>query len=1816
MTLLAAFAVLLSRYSGQDDIVVGSPIANRQEAQLEEMIGFFVNALVMRVRVQAEMSFRQLLGEVRRTALEAYQHQDVPFERIVGELSPQRSLNMTPLYQVMFAMQNVPWEPHKPNGLVAEPMRTDELHDLRVRFDLEIYAADRGGKIGFFLLYNRDLFDRWRMEQMLRHYVRVLEAVLADAGQQIGLIELLGAEERKLILEEWNDTTQEVPEVTLPKLFEEQVLKTPDAVAVVHGEETLSYGELNAQSNRLAQYLIGRGIGPEDVVGIALPRSLEMIVSLLGVLKAGAAYLPLDVEYPPQRLGLILEDTESRCLIVASDGTVRTGDGCQQIWLNDPTTQTSLKHAAVQNPTTVKLSTAVCPQQSAYIIYTSGSTGRPKGVVVTHVGLISLASLHARYLGLRWGCRVLQFASVIFDASIWEMVMALLNGGALVQVPPETQSCSTILDHLSPAHYVTHALLSPTVLATLDGCDELPLETLIVGGEACSAELVARWSVGRRMINAYGPTEATVCATMSGELSGSETPPIGKPIRNTRVYVLDHNIQPVPIGVTGELYVAGAGLARGYLKRPGLTAERFVADPYGATGTRMYRTGDLARWRGDGNLEYVGRTDHQVKIRGFRVELGEIEAALRRHEQVQDAVVTARGEGGDKQLLGYVIRRQSEVEHSDAQESYIFEWQKLYETTYESAQENEAVNGDFNIAGWESSYTGAPIATEEMRVWVEETVARLSSLGARDVLEIGCGTGLLLTRLAGECDSYVGLDFSRQVLGQLERYLSTRADLKHVELRQGLAHELSFGSDESIDLVVLNSIVQYFPDVDYLLKVLAEAVRVTRPGGHIFVGDVRSLPLLEAYHTSVQMYKAAGVMGLGELRDRIRKGQRSEKELVLDARLFEELGWRWAKVARVESWLKAGAYDNELSRFRYDVLLEIGEEKKEVVRPERWVRWDGGGRWREELEQALAEGPDATVGVRGIRDGRVAKAVEAVRLLQVDEAKNVEQLRAACAEISGEDPDAVIQLAGQWGVKFSWGGFGAEGIYDVVFNRQWRSMERLAEAAPRAYYRRYGNSPAAAVSEAELKQELQEHLRERLPDYMVPAAIMVLASWPLTPNGKLDRKALPEPEFVSMEDYRAPRRPEEEVLCQLFAEVLGVERVGLDDNFFELGGHSLMAVALTSRIHVTLGIELAIGTLFESPSVGELMPRLGGTEGGRPALKRQARPERLPLSYAQQRLWFLDRLEGASTEYNVAGALRLRGELDREAVERAINTIVERHESLRTHFAEVEGEPVQVIEPELRIEVPVEDLSGLEEEQQRKQVEAALRREGAEPFDLGRGPVLRMKLLKLGEQEHVLLRTMHHIVSDGWSEGVFNRELMVLYEAYREGRENPLKPLEVQYADFAIWQRNWLDGGALNQGLVYWKEKLAGIPERLELPADHPRPAVQTFGAEACQATLSAEQTAQLKHLSQKEQATLYMTLLAAFAVLLSRYSGQDDIVVGSPIANRQDAQLEEMIGFFVNSLVMRVRVQAEMSFRQLLGEVRRTALEAYQHQDVPFERIVGELAPQRSLNTTPLYQVMLEVQNAAYELHELEGLVVERVRSNGLKVRFDLEMHAFDHGGKSGFFLLYNRDLFDRWRMEQMLRHYVRVLEAVVADADQQIGLIELLGAEERKLILEEWNDTTQEVPEVTLPKLFEEQVLKTPDAVAVVHGEETLSYGELNAQSNRLAHYLIGRGIGPEDVVGIALPRSLEMIVSLLGVLKAGAAYLPLDIEYPPQRLKFMLEAARAKTLVAQGVTKQQLVSYSDQLIDFDEKRAEIWSCGAEKSANERRFPKILHM
>ena len=701
---------------------------------------------------------------------------------------------------------------------------------------------------------------------------------------------------------------------------------------------------------------------------------------------------------------------------------------------------------------------------------------------------------------------------------------------------------------------------------------------------------------------------------------------------------------------------------------------------------------------------------------------------------------------------------------------------------------------------------------------------------------------------------------------------------------------------------------------------------------------------------------------------------------------------------------------------------------------------------------------------------------------------------------------------------------------------------------------------------------LREFLCRKLPDYMVPSTFVFLEKLPLTANGKVDRRTLPVPSPErKLEGYRPPRTPQEEILCGIYADLLSLERVGIDENFFSLGGHSLLAMRVVSRVRSMLGAELAVQTIFEAPSVAELITRLPGAQKARAPLVRQERPERLPLSFAQHRLWFLDRLENSGVAYNVRAALRLRGELDVTALERAIDALVGRHETLRTRFEEQEGEPFQVIESEVRIPLRVEDLSSLGENERQRAIESALRREAEEPFDLREGPLLRTGLLRLGACDHILVWSCHHIISDGWSMAVFHRDMRFAYEAFCDGGSNPLESLQIQYADYALWQRSWMQSRELERLLGYWRGQLAGAAT-LELPTDRPRPPKPSYLGGRHSLMLGPELSARIAEFNRREkEVTPFMSLLAAFEVLLYRYSGQADFMVGTPVANRPNVELEGLIGFFVNTLAMRADLRGEPSFRKLVSRVRRAALDGYQHQDLSFEKLVEELNPGRDMSRHPLFQVMFALQNAPREALELRGVEVSPQLLPSVSMRFDLELHVWEEGSCWSASLLYSRDLFEEATIEGMARHYVALLEGMLEEPERPVSQLPMMAEAERERILVQWNATGVEYPrDRCIHEVFEEQVERTPEAVAVLFGDETLTYRELNIRSNRLAHNLRALGVGPDVPVGFSIERSPEMIVGLLGILKAGAAYVPIDPTHPQDRLAFVMADAGARKLL----------------------------------------------
>ena len=1499
MMLLTAFKVFLYRYTGQEDLIVGSPIANRHRHELESLIGFFINTLAMRTNLSGNPTFRELLKLVRETALGAYAHQDLPFEYLVEQLQPNRDLSHSPLVQVVLVLQNTPERKVKLPGLVVTPLK---YQAETAKFDLTLYFDELGPELHGTFEYNTDLFDRDTIARMGRHVRTLLEGIVADPSARISELPLLTQTERHQLLVEWNDTRAEFEQgVCAHQLFETQVAANPEAVAIALEDERLSYRELNARANKLAHHLRGLGVGTGDVAGIFMERSLEMIVGVLGALKAGAACLPLDPSLPHERLAFMLRDAGGP-VVLSQQRLARElpKNGVRVVCLDSD--WEAIAQNRDENPRT-----SVTPESWIYVIYTSGSTGKPKGVCMPHRALVNLVRWHETMP--MTSARTMQFASLNFDISFEEIFSTLATGACLLLVKDSVRVDIPALGRFIDENRIERFHLPVLVLQKL--AEEffnksqtlLSLRELMVGGEQLQITdaIVKLFALLKdcTLYNHYGPSETHVVTSFTLPRD-PETWPVfpllGRPIANTEMYLLDSYLHLVPVGVPGELYIGGSCLAHGYLNRTALTAERFIPHPFSSEpGARLYKTGDLARYQKDGNIEFIGRNDFQVKIRGMRIELGEIEATLRQHETVNEAVVTLR-------------------------------------------------------------------------------------------------------------------PTSDTTLGQ-GQYRNAVASGRH-------------------DISTLRS------------------------------SDAQPDPTLPRYGTDpVQA-----------------------RHLAADAN-------------------------------------PSGGEKRLVA--------------------YVIPNPRCTIEARQLRD----------------------------------------------------------------------------------------------------------YLRGKLPEYMLPAAFVALTSFPLTVSGKINRLALPKPEtnLETEESYIAPRGALEEVLATIFAEVLKLERIGVRDNFFDLGGHSLSATQIVSRGREAFRMELPVRKIFERPTVegvaqalleehGEQIERTAelllqissfSDEEARekwilpvtPSRKKKIadtaseplREERgkptppetrtAPLSFAQQRLWFLDQYEPENILYNIPSAIRLNGALDVIALERSLNEILKRHEALRTTFAGMSDRPLQVINEPRDFRLTVIELRESSPEKKEATVARLAADEARTPFNLAAGPLLRVKLLRLAEDDHVLLITMHHIISDGWSIKVLISEIGELYEAYANGREATLPELPIQYADFAVWQRNWLQGERLEEQLSYWKTQLAAAPPLLELPTDRPRPTFKTFHGADVHLSLSKKLSEDITLLSRREGATLFMTLFSAFVTLLYRYSGQHDILVGTAIANRNRAETERLIGFFINTLVLRTRLSEQMTFRELLDQVRETALDAYAHQDLPFEKLVEELQPERTLSHSPVFQVLFHLQNAVTEGLSLSGLGMSQLEVEMQTAKLDLSVSmAESNDGLVGTFN-YNTDLFDATTIRRMAEHFECLLDAAVSNPDEQIARLRLLTETENNKVLFEWNDTRRDYgKDDPLHLAFAEQARLTPDAVAVRFEQTGLTYRELNQRANQLGHYLRKMGVGPEVLVGIFLERSTEMLVALLGVLKAGAAYVPLDAASPSERLSFIIKDAGLSLVLTRKCLKESLAVCDARLVCLDSDWASI--------------------
>nr|CRL66696.1 linear gramicidin synthetase subunit D [Mycolicibacterium malmesburyense] len=1744
----------------------------------------------------------------------------MPFELLVEHLNPVRSTSHHPLFQVgMLFQNNVRPEGAAFDGITVEPLEMSvgtSKWDLDFDFG-EVPTEDPNAPMAAgTVTYATDLYDRSTIERLVAWFGRVLEAVVADASVAVGEMTLLDAGEQSVLDEVGNRAVLTGPVHTvasIPEAFVEQAARTPQAVALRCGQVSLTFRELDEMSNRLAHLLAAQGIGTGDCVALLFNRSAEAITAMLAVLKAGAAYLPIDPALPATRIAFMIGDAMPKVAIT-------TGRQAERLAGHDLLV-IDVDHAGIHDYPHTPLP-APEPGDIAYIIYTSGTTGTPKGVAITHHNVTELmASLNPALAapGQVWS----QWHSYSFDISGWEIWGALLHGGRLVVVPESVARSLTDFHALLVAEQVTVLSQTPSAVGGLspEGLDGV---TLLVGGEPCPAEVVDRWAPGRSMINEYGPTEATMWITASAPLTaGSGVVPIGAPLPTAALFVLDHRLRPVPPGVVGELYVAGPQVGVGYWRRPGLTSSRFMACPFGEPGQRMYRTGDLVRWGADGQLRYLGRADEQVKIRGYRIELGEIGAVLAAHPRVAQAVVLAHtadagGPVSDKQLVGYVVADQEMmlVREPDREARIVEQWQRVWGGLYsaDSGAANEPAPLGEDFGGWISSYTGEPIPLEQMREWRSAAVNRIRALGPRRVLEIGVGSGLLLTPLAPNCDEYWGIDVSTATIEKLQAAVASQPWGDRVRLRAQPADVTNELPQGHFDTIILNSVIQYFPSAGYLLDVLASAFRLLAPGGAVFIGDVRNLSLLQAFTTGVVCADGGGAERTAAvIRERVRREILAEQELLLAPEFFVALPRQLDEIAAVDLQLKAMDAVNELSGYRYDVVLRKTPApalSAAEVPTEPWQRWGSltalgdflstqqptrlrvtavphAGIWLEvALSEALAAAGDR-VAVSEVRSG-----LEVPR-----DAVLPRQCHLLGDQLGYTTAVTWSPIAGRMDVIFSRSDDPQQVVTDLY--RPATSVDSLAG---------HVNDPAAVERVAELRS----FAAERLPEFMVPAAIMMLDSLPLTVNGKLDRRALPAPKFVSAAAYRAPRDQREQVVAALFGEVLGATKVGIDDSFFDLGGHSLSAMRLLGRLRAELGVEVPIREFFDAPTVAGLAEIVGmsGSHARRPVLTARQRPAEIPLSYAQQRLWFLDQLHGPSAMYNMPTAYRISGALNTDALGAALTDVLARQESLRTLFTAPAGKPQQVVVPVERADFGwrVIDAGGWSAEQLERAFNDVVRH----AFELTTEIPLRATVFRLAADEHVLVAVVHHIAADGLSIAPLMRDLGMAYASRCEGHAPNWSALPVQYVDYTMWQREHLGDltdadSPIAAQLAYWEQALSGLPERMELPTDRPYPPVADYRGDTVAVEWPAELQQQIARMAAEHDTTSFMVVQAALAVLLAKLSASPDVAVGFPIAGRDDPALDELVGVFVNTLVLRVDLAGDPRVSELLTQVRHRSLAAYQHQDVPFEVLVDRLNPSRSLTHHPLVQVMLAWQNlsghtGSSDSFALGGLqfapMVAETRTARMDLTFSLAERWNEAGEPAGIggAVEFRTDVFDAATIEALIARLRRVVTALIADPSRRLSSIDVLDEGEHTR-LDVWgNNAALTAPAsrvMSIPALFANQVARVPQAVALTFRDRSMTYRELDEASNRLAHLLIGYGAGPGERVALLFNRSLEAIVAIMAVLKTGAAYLPIDSAHPAARIEFMLDDAAPLVAVSSTTLASRLNGRELPVIDIDDPR-----------------------
>jgi len=1555
MTLLAAFKTLLYRYIGRTDVLVGSAIANRNRSEIEGLIGFFVNTLVLRTDLSGNPSFRALLSRVREVTLAAYAHQDLPFEKLVEELQPERSLSHNPLFQVMFQLRNAPM----PDLELAElSLTTLQIDQGTTQFDLSLDMTEVAGTLQASVEYSTDLFpDRdlsktapaatdktphsrsqdvlkdhenrhnsTTITRMFGHFQTLLEGIVADPDQSLCDLPLLTAAEQQQ-LQKWNQTkTNDLPNQCIHQLFEAQVERTPDAVAVVFENQQLTYRELNHRANQIAHYLQKLGVQPEVLVGICAQRSLDMVAGMLGVLKAGGAYVPLDPSYPQERLAFMLADSQVSVLLTQQH---------LMGWLPEHQAQVVLLDAdweRIRSESQENLSSLVAPENVVYVIYTSGSTGKAKGVMVEHRNLVNAYQGWEKTYQLHSSARChLQMASFSFDVFTGDLVRALCSGSKLVLCDRDRLLAPHLLYELMQREQVDCAEFVPVVLRNLiqyleESGQRLDfMQLLICGSDSWYGEEYAKFrqfcGTQTRLINSFGVTEAAIDSSYfesaTANLSGQQLVPIGRPFPNTQLYILDPDLQPVPIGVKGELYIGGAGVTRGYLNRPELTAERFIHNPFSnKSEARLYKTGDLARYLPDGNIEFFGRLDHQVKIRGFRIELGEIETTLSQHPAIREAIVLAREDvPGEKRLVAYLVQNPQHFNleatlpgvKAELEAERLSHWQIVYDNDFLNASFLDQ-DPTFNVGGWDDSYTGQLIPEAQMRHWVDSTVERIMSLNPNRVLEIGCGTGLLLFRIAPHCNQYYGTDFSHAALRDTQKVLMMpEYKLPQVTLEQRMADDFTSIEPQAFDTVIINSVSQYFPSIDYLLRVLEGAVNAVAPGGCIFIGDVRSFPLLAAFHTSVQLAQAPDSLPITQLRQRIHKRIAQEQEFVIDPAFFTTLPQHLPRITNVEIQLKRGYNHNELSKFRYDVTLQI-ETGVAPLDHLPWLDWHSQRLTIDTVLQMLSTQPKL-LKLQGVPNPRLTADVKAFELLKSDRAPaTVAELRAVLQDVlvPGVEPEAWWELSEQlpYDIEISWSA-STDDSYDVLLRRRLpnsataSSKARLTPPPFPQPWNTYANNPLQEQQAYELVPQLRDYLREKLPEYMVPSAFVVLDALPLTPNGKIDRRSLPAPEQAQpklKEAASTPLTAIEKQLVEIWSQVLRIEQIGIHDNFFELGGDSILSIQIIAKANKA-GLQITPKQLFQHQTIAQLAAVTGTTQAT--ASEQGLVTGKVPLTPIQH--WFFEQNLVDLHHWNQAVLLKVQ-QLDIALLEQVVQHLLKHHDALRLRFVKSEfGWQQFNAEPDRVVPFTQFDLSTQSADQQIAAIAAAATELQAS-FNLSTGPLLQVALFDLGKgKPSCLLIVIHHLAVDGVSWRILIEDFETAYQQLKRGEAIQLPAKTTSFKQWAE-RLSTYELPEIQRELNYWLAE----PRRQVafLPVDRPGGVNTVATANTVSLMLNVEETqALLQEVPKTYHTQINDVLLTALAQTFTQWTKEKSLLIDLEGHGREeifdDVDLSRTVGWF-----------------------------------------------------------------------------------------------------------------------------------------------------------------------------------------------------------------------------------------------------------------------------------------------------------------------------